>query len=180
MRKIRPKSISFISPFRSIVRKIEIRHPFNLEEIPCDEFVLDFVHSVLNEKWIAHSTRKFNLNLGFYAPQRESKGIVDVETVVRLFNVSRDSNRVKEIALTNNENKSRLSPVRMSMNTADFDIENNGIALIVPSSLSSKAKMAKIYWGSRYGPMMGHGSVEIWRKLNKGWRLSSTKGTWIS
>jgi hypothetical protein len=52
------------------------------------------------------------------------------------------------------------------MNTADFYIENNAIALIVPSSLSSEAKMAKIYWGSGYGPMIGHGSAQIWRKSN--------------
>ncbi len=162
------------------MNQIEIRHPFNLEDIPCDEFVLYFIHSVLNEKWLAFSKRKFNLNIGLYTPPKKSKGIIVVAKVVKLFDVSKDSTRVKEIAMTNSENENRLSPVRMSMKTADYDMENSGIALIVPLYLASEAKMAKIYWGSRYGPMMGHGSAEIWRKSNKGWRLSSTKGTWIS
>jgi hypothetical protein len=28
--------------------------------------------------------------------------------------------------------------------------------------------------------MMGHGSRQIWRKIDSGWKISSSKGTWIS
>ncbi len=161
------------------MNEIKILHPFILENIPCDEFVFDFVHTILNEKWIAYSKRKLNLNLGFYKPQKKSKGILEVAEVVRFFKISKVSS-IREIVLNTSENKKRLCPVRMSMNTAEHDLENNGVALIVPLSLRAEAKMAKIYWGSRYGAMMGHGSAEIWRKSTEGWHLSSTKGTWIS
>jgi hypothetical protein len=66
------------------------------------------------------------------------------------------------------------------MKTAEYTNERGGVVLIIPSNITAKSRMIRVYCGYKYGPMMGHGSRQIWRKIDSGWKISSSKGTWIS
>jgi len=139
---------------------------------------------------VSRVRRKFNLNLGFYSPGKKSKGEVVEAAEVTLFFKLFENSEPEQVKLgehadnkpdVNGQKKlRRLAPSVWSMKTANYTNDLNGIALIIPNNITAKSKVIKVYCGYRYGQMMGHGDWQIWRRSDSGWRMSSTKGTWIS
>ena len=139
---------------------------------------------------VSRVRRKFNLNLGFYSPGKKSKGQVIEAAEVTLFFKLFENSEPEQVKLGEHaDNKPdlngqkklrRLAPSVWSMKTANYTNDRNGIAVIIPNNITAKSKMVKVFCGYRYGQMMGHGNWQIWRRSDSGWRMSSTKGTWIS
>lgn len=146
---------------------------------------------------VSRGRRKFNLNVGFYRPGRKFKGeIIKVAEVTMFYKLSENSDPIQiilperastkpegltsEVPSTKSRRTSVLDPSRWSMKTAEYTNERGGVVLIIPNNITAKSRMVKVYCGYKYGQMMGHGSVQIWRRKDSVWKLSSTKGTWIS
>jgi hypothetical protein len=154
--------------------------PYHIDVVVSNSQCLDFIRSILENEGSGRQ-KEFNLNLGFYKPEKKFKGELTAPAEVVVFyelSIDRDP---EQVYLEKNENNyRRFSPIRMSMMTADYSETRNGVVLIIPCNITEKSKMLRVYKGSRYGRMMGHGSKEIWRRDDGPWRLSSKNGTWIS
>ena len=150
-----------------------------------------------NIRKVSRGRKKFNLNLGLYSPGKKIKGeVVKDEEITSFYELieNRNPKLVKlpepienkgesltsETLPTKPRRSSFLSPSRWSMKTANYTKERSGIAIIIPNNITAKSRIVRVYCGYRYGQMMGHGSLQIWRRKDSGWKLSSTKGTWIS
>jgi hypothetical protein len=154
--------------------------PYHIDVVVSNSQCLDFIRSLLeNER--SGRQKEFNLNLGFYKLEKKFKGEHTAPAEVLVFyklSIDRDP---EQVHLENNEMNSRqFSPVRMSMMTADYTDTHNGVVFIIPNDITDKTKKLRVFKGSRYGRMMGHGSVETWKKIDGKWRFVSTLGTWIT
>lgn len=182
-----------------------IRSFIDYEEFGKIEEMIDKINSTpdLKKKYgenirkVSRGRKKFNLNLGLYSPGKKIKGeIVKASEVIMFFELSQKRNpkSVKlpehaenqgdslksETLPTKPRRSSVLSPSRWSMKTANYTKERSGTAIIIPNNITAKSRIVEVYCGYRYGQMMGHGNIQIWRRKDSGWKLSSTKGTWIS
>lgn len=175
-----------------------IRSFIDYEEFGKLEDMINKINSTpdLKEKYgdninkVSRVRRKFNLNLGFYSPGKKSKGqVIEAPEVTLFFNLFENSEpeqvKLGEHAdnkpdLNGQKKLCRLAPSRLSMKTANYTNDRSGISVIIPNNITAKSKMVKVFCGYRYGQMMGHGNWQIWRRSDSGWRMSSTKGTWIS
>ena len=175
-----------------------IRSFIDYEEFGKLEDMINKINSTpdLKEKYgdninkVSRVRRKFNLNLGFYSPGKKSKGqVIEAPEVTLFFNLFENSEpeqvKLGEHAdnkpdLNGQKKRCRLAPSRLSMKTANYTNDRSGISVIIPNNITAKSKMVKVFCGYRYGQMMGHGNWQIWRRSDSGWRMSSTKGTWIS
>jgi len=150
-----------------------------------------------NIKKVPNEKKAFNLNIGFYRPGRKFKGETVKEPEVTMFyELSENADPIQinlperantktegltsEVPSNKSRRTSRLAPSRWSMRTSHITNSRSGIALIIPNNITAKSRMIRVYCGYKYGPMMGHGSRQIWRKTDSGWKISSCKGTWIS
>ncbi|MFM7683657.1 MAG: hypothetical protein ACKO7P_13095 [Bacteroidota bacterium] len=150
-----------------------------------------------NIKKVPNEKKAFNLNIGFYRPGRKFKGEIIKEPEVTMFyELSENADPIQinlperantklegltsEVPSTKTRRTSVLAPSRWSMKTAGYNNERGGVVLIIPNNITAKSSMIRVYCGYRYGPMMGHGNKQIWRKTDSGWKISSYNGTWIS
>lgn len=154
--------------------------PYHIDVVVSNSQCLDFMRSILENEGLGRQ-KEFNLNLGFYKPEKKFKGeLTDPAEVVVFYKLSIDR-APEQVHLEKNEmNYRQFSPVRMSMKTADYSETHNGVVFIIPCDITDKTKKLGVYKGSRYGPMMGHGSLEIWKKIDSKWCFVSTSGTWIA
>ena len=175
-----------------------IRSFIDYEEFGKLEDMINKINSTpdLKEKYgdninkVSRVRRKFNLNLGFYSPGKKSKGQVIEAAEVTLFFKLFENSEPEQVKLGEHaDNKPdlngqkklrRLAPSVWSMKTANYTNDRSGISVIIPNNITAKSKMIEVYCGYRDGQMMGHGNWQIWRRSDSGWRMSSTKGTWIS
>jgi hypothetical protein len=51
-------------------------------------------------------------------------------------------------------------------------------SLILP--IEPNHKYSRIWKGSKLGPMMGHGNIEVWKLVKNQWRCCFSKMTWVS
>lgn len=154
------------------------------------------INSKLNAKGriLARSRREFNLNFGIYRPEKKSNGVVVKPAEVVGFYKLSDRKQPELVPLEENgtpnkgeinpgndrHRSSSLSPSRWSMRTANYTKDRSGLVIIIPNNITMRSRQVKVYCGYKYGLMMGHGSLQIWKRNDFGWAYSSSKGTWVS
>lgn len=147
-----------------------------------------------NRLALVKARRKFNLNIGFYRPEKKSNGVVvNAAEVIGFYKLSDRKkpelfplqenvypNKDETYPVNDRRRSSSLSPRRWSMRTANYTKDRSGLVIIIPNNMTMTSRRVKVYCGYKYGLMMGHGSLQIWKRNDSGWAFSSSKGTWVS